>query len=134
MKPPPHISFHPDWRLMVWRPRGVLQDQQVNEIVEFLEQEEDGAQKPFDRCTDTTKLDAIDLDPNFILRVSLHRRASYTTRSPVKSAFYVTSETIARFVEIHVLATDHSPHQCAMFKTLDEAAKWLGLPTTALEM
>ncbi|MEO8439828.1 MAG: hypothetical protein ABI540_06350 [Spartobacteria bacterium] len=102
--------------------------------MEFIEHEEDGGEKPFDRFTDTTKLDAIDLDPDFILRVSLHRRGSYTARSPVESAFHVTSKTIARFVEIHVLATDHSPLQCAMFKTLEEASKWLGVSTDILEM
>ena len=118
MKLPPHVSFHHDLRLMVWRPRGILQEKQVIQIVEFLENEEDRAEKPLNRFTDSSKLDAIDLHLHFVLRVSLHRRLVYAERPPVKSAFHVTSEAVARFVKVHVLMTDHSPLQCAMFETL----------------
>ena len=134
MKLPPHAAFHHDIRLLVWRPRGILQEKQISEIVEFLEKEEDRAEKPFNRFTDTSALDAINSDPHFILRVSLHRRAVYAQRPPVKSAFYVTSEAVARLVQIHVLATDHSPLECAMFETLEDTAKWLGVSVDILEM
>lgn len=134
MKLPPHVSFHHDLRLMVWRPRGILGDEQVNQIVEFLEKEEDRAEKPFNRFTDMSRLDAVDLEPQFVFRVSLHRRLVYAGRPPVKSAFYVTSEAVARLVKIHVLMTDQSPLECAMFETLEETAKWLGVSTETLEM
>ena len=134
MRPPLNVSFHHDLRLMVWRPRGILREEQVNQIVEFLEKEEDRAEKPINRFTDTSKLDAVDLDPQFIFRVSLHRRLVYAGRPPVKSAFYVTSDAVARLVKIHVLMTDHSPLECAMFETLEETAKWLGVSTETLEM
>ncbi len=61
--------------------------------------------------------------------------ASSTPGVPrVKSAFYVTSDAVARLVKIHVLMTDHSPLECAMFETLEETAKWLGVSTETLEM
>ena len=134
MKLPPRVAFHHDIRLFVWRPRGVLQEKQISEVVEFLEKEEERAEKPFNRFTDTSELDAINSDPYFILRVSLHRRAVYAQRPPVKSAFYVTSEAVARIVQIHVLATDCSPLECAMFETLEDTAKWLGVSVHTLDM
>jgi hypothetical protein len=134
MKLPPDVSFHHDLRLMVWRPRGILGEKAVNKIVALLEQEEDRATKSFDRFTDVSKLDAIDLGLHFVSRVSLHRRSVYAQRPPVKSAFYVTSEAVERIVKIHVLTTSHSPLQCAMFKTLAETAEWLGVPVETLEM
>jgi hypothetical protein len=134
MKLPPDVSFHHDLRLLVWRPRGILQEKAVNKIVAFLEQEEDRAAKPFDRFTDASKLDAIDLGFHFVSRVSLHRRLVYAQRPPVKSAFYVTSEALERMVKIHVLMSDHSPLQCAMFKTLAATAEWLGVSVETLEM
>lgn len=134
MKLPPDVSFHHDLQLMVWRPRGVLQEKGVNRIVEFLEREEDRAEKPFNRFTDTSKLDAIDLDFKFVFHVSLHRRLIYARRFAVKSAFYVTSPAAARVVKIHLLMTDYSPVKCAMFKTLAETAKWLGVSVDTLKI
>jgi hypothetical protein len=134
MKLPPNVLFHHDLRLMVWRPRGILQEKHVNRIIEFLEKEEDRTERPFNRFIDNSKLDAVNLDFSFVFRVSLHRRLSYARRPPVKSAFYVTSEAVERLVNIHILMTDHSPLQCAMFKTLSEAAKWLDVTTDDLEM
>jgi hypothetical protein len=134
MKLPPDVIFHHDLRLFVWRPRGILQEKHVQRIVEFLEQEEARAEKPFNRFTDNSKLDAIDLNFSFVFRVSLHRRLVYAKRPLIKSAFYVTSEAVARVVKIHVLMTDHSPLKCAMFKKLDEAAKWLGVTVADLKM
>lgn len=87
MRPPLNVSFHHDLRLIVWRPRGILREEQVNQIVEFLEKEEDRAEKPINPFTDTSKLDAVDLDPQFIFRVSLHRRLVYAGRPPGEIGF-----------------------------------------------
>ena len=133
MELPPDVSFHHGIRLFVWRPQGILQEKAVNTIVAFLEQEEDRAEKPFDRFTDMSKLDATDLDFDFVFRVAFHRRLVYAQRPEVKSAFDVTSKAAERVVNTYVLMTDHSPLKCAMFKTLSEAAKWLGVSTETLE-
>jgi hypothetical protein len=134
MKLPPNVLFHHDLRLMVWRPRGILQEKQINQMIESLEKEEDRAERPFNRFTDNSKLDAVDLDFGFVSRISLHRRLSYAGRPPVKSAFYVTTEAVERLVKIHILMTNHSPLQCAMFKKLSDAAKWLDVTIDDLEM
>ena len=55
MKLPPNVVFHHDLRLMVWRPRGILDEKEVRRIVGFLEKEEDRAEKPFNRFTDNSK-------------------------------------------------------------------------------
>jgi len=81
---------------MLWRPLGTLDEALVNEIVAFIEAAEEKA-KPFNRFIDLSKLDMVDLT-----QVRLPRRAArrliFAKRSPVKSAFFVTSEatTITR--------------------------------------
>jgi hypothetical protein len=82
MKLPPNVVFHHDLRLMVYRPRGIIDEREVTRIVEFLEREEDRAERPFNRFTDNSKLDAIDLDFQFVFRISLHRRLTYAQRPP----------------------------------------------------
>ena len=133
LKLPPNVLFHNDLRLMVWRPRGVLNEKSVNTIVAFLEAAEEQADKAFNRFADLSKLDAIDLDLHFVFRVSLHRRLVYAKHPPVKSAFYVTRPEAAHLVRIHAIVTDQSPLQVSMFEDLTEAAEWLGVSKETLE-
>ena len=130
---PPNVSFHPAPRLMVYRPQGILTEDRLQAIVEFLEKAEDKAKAPFHRFTDLSKLDALDIDFKTMIRISLHRRLSYGQYPAIKSAFYVTSPAAARVVKVHVILTDHSPLQAKMFKELDAAAKWLEVPRSTLE-
>lgn len=130
--PPPDIVFHPSARLLVYRPRGILSEHRINEIVAFLEKEEDAAEAPFNRFTDLSKLEALDLDVNAMIRISLYRRLAYGNHRPVKSAFYVTSPDAARLIKVHVLLTDHSPIKARMFGEMESAAKWLEVPAELL--
>jgi len=131
-KLPLHVVFHQDIRLMVIRPRGILGEERVNTIVEFLEKEEVRAATPFDRFCDLSKLDAIDLDFRFVFRIALYRRLVYAERPPTKSAFYVTSEAAERVVKIHALLTERSAIDVQIFKDMAEAAKWLGTSVETL--
>jgi hypothetical protein len=130
---PPGISFNEELQLMIFRPRGILDAKTVTEVVEFLEKEEDRVHEPFNRFTDTSKMDAVDLDERFTYRIALHRRRFYDGRSAVKSAFYVTSTAAAHYVRIHAVVTEHSPLRVKMFRNLDYAAEWLGVPRAVLE-
>jgi hypothetical protein len=133
MKLPSDVHFDEELRLMVFRPRGILNAKAVAELVRFLEEEEDRAHEPFNRFTDTSQLDAIDLDKRFVYRIALHRRRFYVGREPVRSAFYITSAAAGRYVKIHAVVTENSPLKVKMFKDLDHAAAWLGVPRSVLE-
>ena len=134
MKLLPWISFHHDHHLMIARPRGILNEAHVEQTVAMLEELEEKADRPFNRYSDLSKLDAIDLDFNFIVRIALHRRLVYAKYPPVKSAFFVTSPAAARVVKTHALVTDHSPLEVKMFKEVKAAAEWLGVSVDELEM
>ena len=130
---PKDVVFHAGPRLMVYRPHGILTEARVREIVQFLEEAEDHASGPFNRFTDLSKLDALDIDFKTMISISLHRRLTYARHPSIKSAFYVTSPAAARVVKVHVILTDHSPLRAKMFKDLDEAAKWLGVSKDILQ-
>lgn len=131
---PPDVLFHPGPRLMVYRPRGILSESRVNAILAFLDKEEDEAESPFNRFTDLSKLDAIDLDVNAMIRISTYRRISYGKHPPVKSAFYVTTESAAELVKVHFLLTSQSPLKVKLFKELKAAAEWLDVSPKLLEL
>jgi hypothetical protein len=118
---------------LVYRPLGILTEARIRGVIQFLDEAEKAALKPFNRFTDLSKLDALDIDFKSIIAISLHRRLAYSQYPAVKSAFYVTSDAAARVVKVHVLLTDHSPLKTKMFKELDAAAKWLGVSRDVLE-
>jgi len=130
----PWIAFQHDHHLMVFRPRGVMDETRVEETVAVLEEAEKQSNEPFNRYSDLSKIDAFDLRFQFIFRISLHRRLFYAKFPPVKSAFYVTNPATARVVRTHVLLTDHSPLRARMFREATLAANWLGVPVEDLEI
>lgn len=131
--PSDDILFHSGPRLLVYRPRGILSEHRVNGIIALLEKEEDEGDLPFNRFTDLSKLEALQMDVNAMIRISLYRRLSYANYSPIKSAFYVTSNEAADLVKVHVLLTNHSPIKARLFYDLDDAAHWLEVPRELLE-
>ena len=92
---PADIQFHEDVRLLMWGPRGVLNEAALEQIVTLIGDLEASSEIPFNRFTDTTAADAIDLNFRHVFHVARFRRLSYAGRPPVKSAILVTSLTLA---------------------------------------
>ena len=134
MKILPWLSFNPDIHLLVFQPRGVLDEPSLEKAVAMMEKLEQEADKPFNRYTDLSKLDAIDLSLGFIYRISLHRRRVYERQPPVKSAFYATSEASVRLARTHLMLTDQSPLQVQVFEDAGRAAQWLGVAPADLQL
>jgi len=128
----PDIQFHEDLHLVVWRPRGILDEAVVNKLLVNLLRRETIAAKPFNRFCDLSAVESFHLTFKYVFHVALHRRLSYAGRKPIKSAFYVTHPQAAHIVRIHALMTDQSPLNVEMFEELEAAAKWLGVPMETL--
>ena len=125
MKTPPNIVCLEAASLLIWRPQGILNEMVVNEILAFLDDRETKLDKTFNRFTDLSSLDAVDLSFKYIFQVALFRRLALMGHGVVKSAFFVTAPEVARYVKVHALVTDQSPLQVAMFDDLAAAADWL---------
>jgi|SRR5882757_7918489 len=104
MKLPSDIQFHEDIRLLVWRPRGLLNQAAVNKIINF----------------------------EYIIRVSLYRRHVYAGRPPVKSVILATDSTLIHYGKVHAVLTQGSPINVRVFQDRKEAAKWLNVPIERL--
>ena len=133
MQLPPDVLFHHDLRLMVWRPRGIVNEKAVNKIITFIGKEETRSNQPFNRFTDALLVETVDLNFRYIFHVSLFRRLSYTGRPPVKSAILVTNESLAHYSKMHQLLTQGSPLTVRIFENRADVAKWLGVSEETLE-
>jgi len=134
IKLPRYVLFHHDLQLMVFRPRGTLSEKVIEDIVAFLDQAEDQAHKPFNRFSDLTQLDAIELEFEYVCRVALYRRMQYMKYPQVKSAFYATTAKAAEIITAHGVITEGSPLQVAIFKDLSSAATWLNVSVEDLRI
>lgn len=131
-KLPSDAEFNEELRLLIWRPKGIINESAVNKIIAYIGDEEVASNKPFNRFTDTLKADAIDLNFQYIFHVSIFRRLTASSRPPVKSAILVPSVARARYSKMHALLTQGSPLQVRLFEDRDDAAKWLGVPPEAV--
>jgi hypothetical protein len=131
MKLPPNVECVEAASLFIWRPRGVLNEGLVNNMVVFVREQEESFGRPFNRFTDLSALDAVHLNFDYVFRIALYRRLSYAG-DKVKSAFYVSSWTAEHYAKLHALVTGRSQLQVSVFTDREAAAKWLGVPVGLL--
>jgi len=131
MKLPPDVTFHAEQRLMVWRPRGILDERMVSEITTFIGSVEAISKDPFDRFTDTTLVDAINLSFDYMFHTALYRRKICAGHPKVKSAFLVKWGKSDHQAKLYALLTDNSSLDVKLFEELGAAAKWLNVPATS---
>ena len=132
MELPPDIEFHEDIRLIVYRPRGLLNEQSVDKIVSVIEDLEAKLQQPFNRFFDTLGHDEVELNFRYVIQISLHRVLTYVDRPPVKSAILATDSTIVHYCQLHAIITEDSPIAVRIFQDREDAARWLGVPLERL--
>lgn len=134
MAPPPRVEFNEKLDLLLWRPQGILDESVVNKLITYIGDKESKSGRPFNRFSDTLKIDAFDLNFRYVFHVCLFRRLSYMGRPPVKSAILVPSVAHAHYLKLHAIVTQGSPLQVELFEEREEAANWLGLPVECLEI
>ena len=132
MKLAPDVEFHEDIRLLVYRPRGLLNEQSVNKIVGNIEDLEAKLQEPFNRFFDTLGHDEVELNFRYVIHISLHRVLAYADRPPVKSAILATDSTIIHYCQLHAIITQDSPITVRIFQDREQTAQWLGVPLQRL--
>ena len=129
---PPDIEFHEDIRLFIFRPRGLLDETSVDRTVTVLAELEKSQKAPFDQFSDTSAIDRVELNYQYVIRVSLYRVLTYLDRPPVKSAMLATDSTLAHYFQLHAIITEDSPINVRIFREREDAAQWLGVPIQRL--
>jgi hypothetical protein len=132
MNPPRDTLLHEHASLLIWRPRGVINEAIVNQVIAYLGDLEARPGQPFNRFTDTAEVEATDLNFHYIFHVSLFRRLSYRG-PPIKSAILVTNDTVGRYSRMHALLTQGSAINVRLFEKRLFAAEWLDVPVALLE-
>jgi hypothetical protein len=128
----PEVEFHEDIRLFIYRPRGLLNEASVDRAVSVLGELERKLKEPFNRFSDASAIDRLELNYQYVIRVSLYRVLTYGDRLPVKSAMLATDSTIAHYFQLHAIITKDSPINVRIFRQREEVAQWLSVPLERL--
>ena len=132
MKLPREIEFHEDIRLLIYRPRGLIDETAINKIIGVIEDIEANTHEPFNRFSDTSETPDVELNFRYVIHVSLYRRLSHAGRPPVKSAILATDSAIIHYARLLALLTQGSSIKVRVFGEREEAAQWLGVPVDLL--
>ena len=132
MKLPRDVEFHENIRLLIYRPRGLIDEAAINKVISVIEDLEASTQEPFNRFSDTTEAHEIELNFKYVIQVSLHRRLFHKGRAPVKSAILATDSNLVHYARLLALLTQGSSIKVQVFQDRKEAAQWLGVPVELL--
>src|SRR5215469_15198219 len=124
---PPDIEFQEDIRVLIYRPRGLLDEVSVARAVNVLGDLEKKLREPFNRFSDTSEIDRVELNYRYVIHVSLYRVLSYMDRPPVKSAILAPDPTVGHYFQLHAIITKDSPISVRIFQQREDVAKWLGV-------
>jgi hypothetical protein len=129
---PPDIEFHEDVHLLLYRPKGLIDEAEINKVIGVIEGIEAASREPFNRFSDTSEAHEVELNFHYVIQASLHRRLAYAGRAPVKSAILATDSTLVHYARLLVLLTEGSSIKVRVFQDHKEAAQWLGVPLAFL--
>ena len=132
MKLPPDIEFHEDIRLLIYRPKGSINEAEINRVIGVIEGIEAASQQPFNRFSDTSEAHEVELNFQYVIQASLHRRLAHSGRVPVKSAILATDSTIVHYARLLILLTQGSSIKVQVFQDRGQAAQWLGVSVELL--
>ena len=132
MKLSPDIEFDQDIRLLIYRPKGVINEAEINRVIGVIEGIEAASPQPFNRFSDTSETHEVELNFQYVIQASLHRRLVHAGRVPVKSAILATDSTIVHYARLLILLTQGSSIKVQVFQDCEQAAQWLGVPVELL--
>ena len=126
----PRTWYHPRWKLLTWFPRGVLNEVFADQMVAFIEMEENIQEAPFDRYTDLSGLTEIRIGIDHIIHTARRRR---TVKQPVKMALFADNPMSFGIAHSYELLMYDAMIEVRAFKQRAAAARWLEVPLKTLD-
>jgi hypothetical protein len=124
--------YHPDLKLETWYPEGIMDGAMADRMVNFIGFEERIIDEPFNRFADLSGLKAIHLDLLELGDLAAKRCGAYKDPHPVKTAFVATTASTYAVAQMFAILMEPSPIDVRVFRNVEEAAYWLGVPVKAL--
>jgi hypothetical protein len=126
----PRTWYHPRWKLLTWYPRGVLNEAFADQLIAFIEMEENNQEAPFDRYVDLSGLTRIRLGIDHIILTARRRRR---VKQPVKTALFADNPVSFGVAHSYELLMCDAMIGARAFRERTAAATWLEVPIKTLK-
>ena len=130
---PPHLRYYPAYRLIAWRPEGMLNDDLLDTMLNWLL----GIEKvslPFKRYVDLTRLTQISLQMGHFFTVARARSEARAGLTPVRCAIFCDKTVGFGIAHLYESLVEGTPIEARAFRDRAAAAEWLEVPVEVLTL
>ena len=133
MPGPADLRAYPAHNLVAWQPQGILGDQLLDDIGEWLCHIEKTS-APFNRFVDLSRLTEVVVRTRHVFKFARHRAEHYAGVSPVKSALFSEDWLTFGIAQLYEMLMKETPIDARAFHDRAKAAAWLGVPPEVLKL
>ena len=133
MPGPADLRHYPAHNLVAWQPQGVLDDQLLDEIGEWLCHIEK-ASAPFKRFVDFSRLTSVAVRTKHVFNFARKRAEQFAAVTPVKSALFSDDWVSFGIALLYESLMKETPIEAQAFRDRAKAAVWLGVPAEILKL
>jgi hypothetical protein len=130
---PADLRQYPAHNLVAWQPQGVLDDQLLDEIAEWLCHIEK-ASAPFNRFVDFSRLTEVAVRTRHVFKFARKRAEQYAGVTPVKSALFSEDWVGFGIALLYESLMKETPIDAQAFRDRAKAAVWLDVPAEILKL
>ena len=128
-----HVDYLAEHRLAVWRPVGVLTQERVAQLLEFMLALEARSSESFNRLLDLTFITEFPFPTTVIYQYAARRRESVDDLAPCRTAIIAPGSDAHRVAIIYQALMHGSPISVEVFRNPEAAARWLSVPQGVVE-
>src|SRR6476661_6308957 len=133
MPGPADLRQYPAQNLVAWQPQGVLDDQLLDEIGEWLCHIEK-ASAPFKRFVDFSRLTSVAVRTRHVFKFARKRANQFAGVTPVKSALFSDDWVGFGIAQLYEGLMKETPIDAQAFRDRANAAAWLDVPAEILKL
>ena len=130
---PAHLGEYPAHNLVAWQPQGVLDDQLLDEIGEWLCHIEQ-ASAPSKRFVDFSRLTSVAVRTKHVFHFARKRAEQVAGGTPVKSALFSEDWVGFGIALLYESLMKETPIDARAFRDRATAAIWLDVPAKILKL
>jgi len=130
---PTHLRQYPAHDLVAWQPQGVLDDQLLDEIGEWLCDIEK-VSAPLKRFVDLSRLTSVAVRTKHVFAFARKRAEQFAGITPVKSALFSEDWVGFGIARLYESLMKETPIDARAFRDRANAAVWLDVPAEILKL
>ena len=130
---PAGVREYPAHNLLAWQPQGILGDQLLDDIGEWICHIEK-ASTPFNRFVDLSRLTGVAVRTRHVFKFARHRAEHYAGVGSVKSALFSDDWVSFGIAQLYEMLMKETPIDARAFHDRAKAAAFLGVPTEVLKL